>query len=93
VSIATVASALRSLAVALEEQGDALELEGAHETTPAEDLDRFITIAESALRLSIGRSTAFRMAADGTFPVPVHNVAGKQVVSLRLLIEFIHAGR
>jgi hypothetical protein len=55
------------------------------------DLDRFITIAESARRLSIGRSTAFRMAADGTFPVPVHTVAGKQVVSLRLLVEFINS--
>jgi predicted DNA-binding transcriptional regulator AlpA len=55
------------------------------------DLDRFVTIAEAAGRLAIGRSTAFRLAGEGRFPVPVQIVAGKQVVSLRLLVEFINS--
>lgn len=55
------------------------------------DLDRFITIAEAAARLRVGRSTAYEMIHAGTFPAPIQIVAGKQVVSLRLLTEFIHA--
>lgn len=54
------------------------------------DLDRYITIADAAPRLCMGRTTAFRLAKHGQFPVPVHIVAGKQVVSLRRLVEYIN---
>jgi predicted DNA-binding transcriptional regulator AlpA len=56
-----------------------------------DDLDRFVTLTQAAERLAISRATAFRLAASNQFPVPVHTVAGKQVVSLRLLVEFINS--
>lgn len=52
-----------------------------------DDLDRFVTITEAAARLKVSRSTAYRMIRDGSFPVPVRSIAGKQVASLRLLAE------
>lgn len=56
----------------------------------AENLDRFVTIAEAAPLLHVSRATAYRMAARGEFPVPVVIVASRQVVSLRRLVEFIN---
>jgi excisionase family DNA binding protein len=56
----------------------------------ADDLDRFAGIAEAAARLGISRSTAYRLISDNEFPVPVLTVAGKQKVSLRLLVEHIN---
>ena len=55
-----------------------------------DDLDRFATISEAAARLRIGKSTAYRLLAADQFPVPVHVIAGKQVVSLRRLVEHIN---
>lgn len=54
------------------------------------DLDRFASMAEAAERLNIARSTAYKLEAEGRFPVPVLTVAGKKCVSLRRLVEFIH---
>lgn len=56
-----------------------------------DDLDRFITIAEAAPKLRIGRTTAFKLAKAGRFPVPVHVIAGKQVVSLRRVVEHVNS--
>lgn len=56
----------------------------------ANDLDRFVGIPEAAARLGIHEKTARRQIAAGAFPVPVTRVGGKQMVSLRRLVEFIH---
>lgn len=55
------------------------------------DLDRFIGVPEAAARLGIHVGTAQRWIRDNRFPVPVQNLGAKRVVSLRLLVEFIHA--
>lgn len=55
-----------------------------------EDLDRYAGIPEAAVRLGIGRTTAYDLIARGEFPVPVHVIAGKNVVSLRRLVEAIN---
>lgn len=57
-----------------------------------DDVDRFVTITEAAARLRMGRSTAYRMITDGDFPVPVRTVAGKQVVCLRHVVEYVRDG-
>jgi predicted DNA-binding transcriptional regulator AlpA len=59
--------------------------------TAVDDLDRFITLVEAADRLCMHKVTAWRLHREGRFPVPVQKVAGKNVVSLRLLVDFIHA--
>lgn len=53
------------------------------------DLDRFITITEAAPLLGVSRSTAYRLAKAGQFPVPVKTIGSKQVVSLRRVQEHI----
>ena len=55
------------------------------------DLDRFIGLHEAATRLGIHKDTAWRLNKAGKFPVPVLTVAGKYVVSLRRLVEFINS--
>lgn len=57
----------------------------------ADELDRFITIADAAKRLCISRSTAYRLIDRKKFPVPVRTVGSKQVVSLRLVTEHINS--
>lgn len=52
-------------------------------------LDRFIGIPEAASLLSIHPVTARRLIRDEQFPVPVRKVGGKQVVSLRRVLEHI----
>lgn len=54
------------------------------------DLDRFVEIPEAAARLSIHEDTAWRWIRSARFPVPVRRVGHKQVVSLRLLVDFIN---
>lgn len=54
------------------------------------DLDRFIGLKEAAERLGIHRETAWRLVREDRFPVPVRRVAGKKVVSLRRLVDFIN---
>lgn len=55
------------------------------------DLDRFVGLREAAQRLGIHKDTAWRLNKAGKFPVPVHTVAGKHVVSLRRIVEFINS--
>lgn len=57
----------------------------------SDELDRFVTLTEAAPILRMSRSAAFRLAQHGEFPVPVHNVGGKRVVSLRRLVEFVNS--
>lgn len=57
----------------------------------AVDLDRFIGLREAAVKLGMHKDTAWRLNKRGEFPVPVRRVAGKYVVSLRLLTDFINA--
>lgn len=58
------------------------------------DLDRYAGIAEVALRLNIGQQTVYDMIRDGRWDaeigVPIVAVAGKQVVSLRRLAEYMY---
>lgn len=56
-----------------------------------DDLDRFVTLTEAAPILRVSRAKAFRLAQHGEFPVPVRKVGGKQVVSLRRLVEFVNS--
>lgn len=55
------------------------------------DLDRFAEIPEAAARLCIHPDVARRWVREGRFPIPVRHVGAKQVVSLRLLVEYINA--
>jgi predicted DNA-binding transcriptional regulator AlpA len=55
-----------------------------------DDLDRFIGLREAAERLGIHKDTAWRLNKAGRFPIPVREVGGKKVVSLRVLVEFIN---
>lgn len=54
------------------------------------DLDRFCEIPEAAARLAIHVETAREWIRTDRFPIPVRRVGSKQVVSLRLLVEFIN---
>lgn len=56
----------------------------------ADDLDRFITVAEAADRFAIAHETARRLVRAGRFPVPVKRVGRVQKVSLRHVVEFIN---
>lgn len=55
------------------------------------DLDRFVSIPEAAVILNVHPVTARRMIRQDRFPVPVRRVAGKQVVSLRRLVEHVNS--
>lgn len=55
------------------------------------DLDRFAEIPEAAARLTIHPDVARRWIRQNRFPVPVRRVGAKQVVSLRLLVEYINS--
>lgn len=55
------------------------------------DLDRFIGLREAADKLGIHKDTAWRLRKAGKFPVPVHTIGGKSVVSLRRLVEHINS--
>lgn len=59
------------------------------------DLDRFVGVPEASARLNLHPDTAYKWIKSGRwqreFPdVPVQVVAGKQQISLRLLVGFIN---
>lgn len=55
------------------------------------DLDKFIGLRAAAEKLGIHKDTAWRLARDGKFPVPIHTIGAKSVVSLRRLVEYINS--
>lgn len=56
----------------------------------ADDLDRFVSVADAAERLDIHHDTAYAMIREDKFPVPVVMIGGRRKVSLRRLVEFIN---
>lgn len=48
----------------------------------------FVSIDQAATFLGISRSTAYRLAKAGTFPVPVVAVGGRRIVHLAALRAF-----
>ncbi len=49
------------------------------------------TIGEAARRLGIGRTLAYRLVAEGQFPVPTIKI-GRRVVVPRLALDRLFAG-
>lgn len=49
-----------------------------------------ISLTEAATLLGVGRTTAYKAAREGTFPVPVLRVGGRYVVPTRPLLDCLH---
>lgn len=52
---------------------------------------RMVSLEQAAIELGIGRSTAYKLAAEGRFPLPVQQIGKCKRVSRRRLDEFIEA--
>lgn len=52
---------------------------------------RMVSLEQAAVELGIGRSTAYKLAAEGRFPLPVQTIGTCKRVSRRRLDDFIEA--
>lgn len=52
---------------------------------------RMVSLEEAAAELGIARSTAYKQAAEGRFPLPVQKIGKCLRVSRRRLEEFMEA--